>query len=149
VDVSALSASDAAVLDNVASGVFDGPVDDRLLREFLQDPRHHLVVARDGDCVVGMASGVHYIHPDKPPELWINEVSVAPSHRRRQVARRLMDELFAVARGLGCTNAWVLTERANVPAQRLYHSLGGSEPPEEPAMFSFDLRSSPKASDEV
>jgi|AP95_1055475.scaffolds.fasta_scaffold02762_6 hypothetical protein len=35
--------------------------------------------------------------------------------------------------------AWVLTERSNVPAQRLYELLGGVEPPEESVMFSFKL----------
>ena len=69
---------DAAVLDRVADDVFDYPIDPRWTAEFLADRRHHLAVALDGDLVVGMASAVHYVHPDKPPELWINEVGVAP-----------------------------------------------------------------------
>ena len=51
------------------------------------DPRHHLVVACAGSTVVGMATALHYVHPDKPPELWINEVGVAPPYRRRALAR--------------------------------------------------------------
>ena len=37
--------SDRAVLDSVASGVFDEAVEPRLLEEFLRDERHHLAVA--------------------------------------------------------------------------------------------------------
>jgi hypothetical protein len=44
--------------------------------------RSETVVARDASVVVGFASGVHYVHPDKSPELWINEVGVARSHCR-------------------------------------------------------------------
>ena len=55
--------------------------------EFLADSRHHLAVAVDEGRVVGMASAVHYVHPDKPPELWINEVGVAPTHRGLGIGR--------------------------------------------------------------
>lgn len=76
-----LGPTDATVLDDVADGVFDHPLRDELVQEFLDDPRHHLAVAVDEGCVVGMASAVHYIHPDKPAELWVNEVGVAESVR--------------------------------------------------------------------
>ena len=66
--VRVLTSSDAHVLSNVAPEVFDGPVDPRFTAEFFADPRHHLAVVLEGDLVVGMASGVHYLHPDKPPE---------------------------------------------------------------------------------
>ena len=76
-----LGSSDLGVLDRVDPGVFDHSVDPDLAAEFLSDSRHHLAVALDGDMVVGMASAVHYVHPDKPAQLWVNEVGVAPGHR--------------------------------------------------------------------
>src|ERR671913_488616 len=82
-----LDSRDQAVLANVAPGVFDNAIDPRLVDEFLSDPRHHLAVAIDGGRVVGFASGVHYIHPDKPAELWINEVGVSPDHQGRGVGK--------------------------------------------------------------
>jgi hypothetical protein len=75
-----LGPGDAAALDHVAEGLFDDALDPRWTAEFLADSRHDLAVAVDDGEVVGMASAVHYVHPDKPPELWINEVGVAPSH---------------------------------------------------------------------
>ena len=71
-----LGRDDAHILDNVAPDVFDNAVDTRWTREFLDDPRHHMIVALDGDLVVGMVSGVHYVHPDKAPAMWINELGV-------------------------------------------------------------------------
>ena len=55
------------------------------------------------------------------------------------MGKKLLHALLEAARELGCTEAWVLTERANVPAIRLYASAGGTEPPVEAAMFSFTL----------
>lgn len=62
-----LGPDDADVLKNVMDGVFDNAVDMRLTGEFLRDLRHHLAVALDNGTVVGMASALHYIHPDRPP----------------------------------------------------------------------------------
>lgn len=134
-----LKAGDERVLARVAPDVFDNPLDERLTAEFLQDPRHHLAVAIEEGVVVGFASAIHYIHPDKPAELWVNEVGVAPTYRQRGVAKGLLDLLFGVGRRKGCRAAWVLTERLNVPAMRLYKSCGGREAADETVMFSFDL----------
>ncbi|HEX5438839.1 MAG TPA: GNAT family N-acetyltransferase [Gemmatimonadaceae bacterium] len=137
-----LGANDEPVLRRVAPSVFDAPVDPRWSAEFLADPRHHLAVALDAEEVVGMASAIHYVHPDKAPQLWINEVGVAPTHRGRGIGRRLMELLLEHARTLGCTEAWVLTDDpGNRAAHALYASVGGEPTPEgSVAMYTFPLR---------
>ncbi|WP_420595367.1 GNAT family N-acetyltransferase [Deinococcus sp.] len=127
VQVRILHPDEAHILNNVAPDVFDNPIDPRWTTEFFADARHHLAVALDGETVVGMASGVHSVHPDKPPELFINEVGVADAYQGQGLGRRLMDALLAHARTLGCVAAWTLTEQGNVAARRLYASSGGQE----------------------
>ena len=126
-EIRVLEAGDEALLVNAIPGVFDNPVVPALAREFLADPRHHMVVAVIDGRVVGFASAVHYVHPDKPAELWINEVGLAPPFRRRGLGRQLLQRLFRVGTALGCSEAWVLTDRANPGAQALYASVGGTE----------------------
>jgi ribosomal protein S18 acetylase RimI-like enzyme len=126
-EVRMLGPGDEAALARVADDVFDNAVDPVLAREFLTDPRHHIAVAADDGLVVGFASGVHYVHPDKPAELWVNEVAVAPGHQRRGLGRAAMAELLAHGRSLGCATAWVLTDRDNEAAKALYARLGGVE----------------------
>ncbi|HVH11797.1 MAG TPA: GNAT family N-acetyltransferase [Longimicrobium sp.] len=132
-----LAADEAAVLDRVAPDVFDHAVDPRWCAEFFADPRHHLAVAMDGAEVVGFASGVHYVHPDKPPELFVNEVGVAATHQGWGLACRLMRTLLDHGRSLGCVQAWVGTDRDNAAANRLYASAGGV--PEAFVLYAFDL----------
>jgi aminoglycoside 6'-N-acetyltransferase I len=122
-----LGRGDAQVLERVAAEVFDHPIDPELAAEFLGDPRHHLAVAIEDGVVVGMASGVHYVHLDKPAELWVNEVGVAPAYQRRGIGRGLMLALFQRARELGCAEAWVGTETENIAARGLYTAVGGTE----------------------
>jgi aminoglycoside 6'-N-acetyltransferase I len=127
IEIKVLQRCDEAVLMNVAPLVFDNPINAELTREFLEDPRHHIVVAVDNGLVVGFASGVHYVHPDKLPELWINEVALAPTHQSRGVGKALLKELLEVGRAHHCTTAWVLTYRNNEAAMALYSSVGGTE----------------------
>ena len=139
IEIRLLEAGDEAVLTDVAPDVFDHAVQPALAVEFLADPRHHVAVARDGGLVVGFATGVHYVHPDKAPELWVNEVGVAPTHRGRGLATQLLRALLDAGRAAGCSQAWVLTERSNVPAMGLYRQLGGVEAPDQTVMFEFRL----------
>lgn len=137
--VRVLGSSEAAILSQVRPGVFDKPIDARLRAEFFNDARHHLAVAIDDGWVVGMASAVHYVNPDKPPELWINEVAVAPTHRKLGLGKRLLAALKDHGRALGCRNAWVLTDQANSAAMHLYAAAGGIEEPKPSVMFMFPL----------
>jgi ribosomal protein S18 acetylase RimI-like enzyme len=146
IEVKLLALQDAAVLANVAPDVFDDPIDVARADEFLADPRHHLAVAVDDGQVVGFVSAVHYVHPDKPrPELWINEIGVAETHRRRGLGTRLLHAVFAVARSLGCAEAWVGTDRANEAAMRLFAAAGSTEAPTDHVMFTFELDAEPGA----
>jgi len=140
VSIAILDSDDRDVLTRVAAGVFDHRLRPESCAEFLSDARHHIAVAIDEGTVVGMASGVHYVHPDKEPELWVNEVGVAPTHRNRGLGRQLLLALLDVGRKLGCVEAWVLTDRANLPAMRVYGSCGGVEADRDQVMFTFPLR---------
>jgi ribosomal protein S18 acetylase RimI-like enzyme len=88
--------------------------------------------------VVDFVSALHYAHPDKPrPELWINEVGVAPTHQGRGVGSDLLRSMLEAGRRNGCGEAWVLTDRSNIPAMRLYSSRRGVQ--SDHVMFTFRL----------
>jgi ribosomal protein S18 acetylase RimI-like enzyme len=138
-DVRILTPADAAVLDRIAEGVFDHAVQPALTAEFLNDPRHVLCVAVEDGVVIGMASAVRYVHPDKPSELWINEVGVSPAFQRRGIGKAILARLLAHAEAEGCHEAWVLTDEDNTAARALYASAGGSESPAG-VMVTYELK---------
>jgi ribosomal protein S18 acetylase RimI-like enzyme len=132
-----LGVDDAAVLENIADDVFDNPVSPVLTREFLADTRHHMIVALIDDVVVGMISAVDYVHPDKPAQLWINEVGVAPRYHRQGIGRALLEAMLTHGTTLGCTEAWLGTEHDNVAARGLYEDAGSNAEPF--VLYSFPL----------
>ena len=140
IEIKLLGPAHLRILDNVAENVFDDPIVESSAREFLGDPRHRLVVALDEDTVVGFVSAVTYVHPDKPaPELWINEIGVAPTHQNQGIGKSLMRAILEEAKRSGCSEAWVLTDRINLPAMAMYKSSGGEETLPDPTMFTFKL----------
>ena len=140
IEIKMLGPTDTHLLDRVADDVFDDPIVKSPAQEFLSDPRHRLVVALDEDVVIGFVSAVIYLHPDKPaPELWINEIGVAPTHQRQGIGKRLLQAILEHAKQAGCIEAWVLTERDNMPAMAMYRSIGAEETLPDPVMFTFRL----------
>ena len=136
-----LHQGDLGVLEHVAEGVFDHPIDRQCAAEFLADPRLHIAVAISEGMVVGFASGVDYVHPDKPREMWINEVGVAPAFRQAGVGAGVVRLLLSEAEAMGCTEAWVLTDADNAAANALYQKVGGREERPGQRMYAFALKS--------
>ena len=129
---------DEAMFQSVAPDVFDEPVVVERLHAYLRTPGHLMVLAFEGDLVVGQCAGVLHRHPDKPTELYVDEVGTASTHLRRGIARMMMDELFAWGRELGCEEAWLGTEADNEPAKALYRRYRPKED-EVIQYFLFDL----------
>ncbi len=122
-----LTLGDEAMLARIAPDVFDEPVELSRLAAYLREPCNLMVIALDGDVVVGQCAGVLHRHPDKATELYVDEVGTASTHRRQGIARAMLGELFAWGRELGCEEAWLGTECDNIEANGLYRSLAPIE----------------------
>ena len=136
-----LSTGTSPYLDRVAEDVFDHPINAAQLAAFMTDPRHLMVLAIEEGTVVGMASGVEYFHPDKPPQMWINEVGVALTHRRRGIDKALTSALVREARIRGCVYAWLGTASDNVAGQACFGAVPGVESPQPFLLYEWDLES--------
>lgn len=141
VEIVALCAENTSLLDRIAVDVFDNPIDREQLAKFVVDPRHFMVLAVEAGAVVGMASGVEYFHPDKPPQMWINEVGVALTHRRQGIGKALTLALVREATARGCVYVWLGTAQDNVAGQACFGSVPGVEVPQPFLLYEWDLES--------
>lgn len=85
----------------------------------LAQPDRTYLVARDGADVVGYAGLM-----SRRPTADIQTIAVAPSHRRRGLARALLRSLLEVAAGSGCTEVLLEVRADGAPAIALYESEG-------------------------
>lgn len=135
--VRAANLDDVEALLRVSDTLFDNPPRREWTAAFLAQPGHHMLIALEGREVIGFVSAVRYLHPDKPPELWINEVGVVASHQGQGVGTRLMEGTLALSHELGCACAWVLTDEGNDAAKRLYSRTGGLRGESTTVLYEF------------
>jgi aminoglycoside 3-N-acetyltransferase I len=115
---------DARVIE--AEELFDGAAIPAATADFLARPDHYLFVAYDdAGAPAGFVSGVLLVHPDKGREMFLYELAVAESHRRRGCGSALVERLAEAAREAGCYGMWVLTDDDNAAALAAYESAGG------------------------
>jgi len=138
VEIRRLTPADAFLLDRVADDVFDEPVDHARLAAYLAEPGHLMLVAIDDGTVIAQLAAVIHRHPDKPTELYIDEVGVTPAFQRKGIARKMLDAMISIGRDLGCEEAWVGTEPDNLAARGLYGSRGGTAEPFVMYVYKLD-----------
>ena len=139
IEVRLIGSADLSLLESVDPDVFDNPVRHDLAARFLDHPGNLLAVAIHAGTVVGMASAIAYVHPDKPLALFIAEVGVSARFHRRGIGKRLVQALLERGRGMGCAEAWVATEDGNAAARALYRSVEGAEDPERAVVYTWPL----------
>ncbi|MEX0289773.1 MAG: GNAT family N-acetyltransferase [Flavobacteriaceae bacterium] len=128
---------DLPAMIKVGAQLFDHDLKEPRAREFLSDPRHHIVLAYFENGIIGMASGVHYVHPDKDPQLFINEVGVIEEYQNKGIGRQLVKSLCEHGKTLRCTEAWLGVATDNIPARRAYKAALGKEEKEPFVLVNF------------
>lgn len=121
--IAPITTATAGMLVRVADDVFDGPIDDAALADFVASPDHALVVAVAGGVVIGQIRGVIHRQPDQGRALYVDNLGVAPAWMRQGVATALFQALADWARAQGCETFWVATEIDNAQALAFYRSL--------------------------
>jgi ribosomal protein S18 acetylase RimI-like enzyme len=143
VEISRLAVGDEATVVAM-SHLFDGQAVRAHVERFLHDETHHLLVAREGDVLMGFISGVEMTHPDKGTEMFLYELAVDDPWRRQGIGASLVSALSDLARERGCYGMWVLTDDDNDAALATYASAGGAR--SNQVMLDWTFSQSPESS---
>jgi ribosomal protein S18 acetylase RimI-like enzyme len=134
---SRITQENISLLDNLAEDVFDLTLDPRRLATYLGSDGHLLIVARSGEQVVGQLAAYVHHHVDQASDLYIDNIGVCPEFQRQGIARRLVDDIMAWGKELGCEQAWIVTDTDNIAAQNLYAGRGAEA--EAIVMYSYKI----------
>jgi ribosomal protein S18 acetylase RimI-like enzyme len=129
-----ITSANAHLLERVAPGTFDHAIDAKRLERYLSNPANWLCVAMKDELVVSMCMCVVHDHPDKPTELFLDEIGTGDDWRKRGAARTLMKKVFDRADAEGIEEIWLGTEPDNVAARALYEGTGAKP---EPALIYY------------
>jgi aminoglycoside 6'-N-acetyltransferase I len=123
IEIIQLSESNMDILNNYDEDIFDEKIDTYRLAAMLKERNNILLVAVNEGVVIGQVLGVIHRHPDKPTELYIDDLGVSETFQRRGIATRLLEQLYIIGIDRGCDEVWVATEPENEPAIKFYESL--------------------------
>jgi ribosomal protein S18 acetylase RimI-like enzyme len=93
------------------------------LAELVATPGTSLIVARDGDAVIGMLTLIVYRVPTGV-RAWIHDVVVDETARGRGVGEALAQEALRLAESAGAISVELTTRQEREAANRLYRRLG-------------------------
>ncbi|HTK81820.1 MAG TPA: GNAT family N-acetyltransferase [Bacteroidota bacterium] len=110
---------------------------------FFEDRKNILLVAYEGLRPCGFLCG--YLLTSlrvQSPKLFLYSIDVAPEYRRRGAGTLLISELTSIARDNSCSEIFVLSNKSNNAAVRLYERTGGRPENPDDVMFVYRLEQS-------
>ncbi len=123
----ALNALFADVFEDEAAYAHQRP-DDRYLRDWLSNPNHFAIVAFEHEKLVGGLAAYRLQKFEQArSEIYIYDLGVKLTHRRRGIATALINVLKNIAAGLDAWVIYVQADHGDEPAIALYESLGERE----------------------
>jgi len=140
------SMSDLDAVMEVEHASFTNPwTREMYLSDLANEQVSHILLAReDAGGVVGFCAFWHVLD-----ELHVNNLAVAPRHRRTGVASALLTRVLGEAAQLGAKRVTLEVRRSNETAQRLYERFGFKvadvrvdyycQPTEDALVLSLDL----------
>ncbi len=102
----------------------------------LLSKKHFVALAAldQGQVVGGLVAYILEKYEQERSEVYIYDLAVSEAHRRRGIARGLIETLRTIAKDAGAWVIFVQADRSDPPAIKLYESLGVREEP-----FHFDI----------
>lgn len=137
-EIRILRPGDEALLARAVAMIEEAELSPAQAAAFLADPSLVNVVALAAGEPVGFVYG-YVLKRFEAVSFFIYSVDVEESHRRRGVARAMIEALKREGRTGRWDEMFVFTNAGNAAAMRLYASAGGVRPPpDDVVMFDFD-----------
>ena len=106
--------------------------------KFLTDKNNLLLLAFENDKPVGFLTAHRLQRFDKKKaEILLYEIGVHPYYRRQGIGKSLINEVKNWAKEVNSSEVWVLTEKTNPIAMKLYQSVGGVEESPGTVMYVY------------
>lgn len=127
ITIRVLGPDDVDVLDRVRPGTFAEDPDPLHGWAFLTTGVNAMVAALGEGQIVGYATGLVVLHPNRPRAFLVTDIRVHPDFRGRGLGTRLVERLRDVAADRGCETVSAVMEGDNAGARRICKKLGGTE----------------------
>ena len=111
--------------------------DEYLISLLSRDDFHVIVAVKNETVIAGLTAHELVMYKEETREIFLYEIAVEPLHRKKGVAKALIEFLKEICAAKRITYMFVGTEADNAPAIRLYETTGGKY--EDIAWFVYEF----------
>lgn len=92
------------------------------------------------DVIVGFAYAYELLRVDEvAPMLYVHSVGLLPAYQNKGLGTRLMAYITAYAKEHGFSECFVITDKGNAPACKVYETVGGKSAYENEVVYVMDF----------
>lgn len=138
ITVKRLQVGDEVIAAEVLQTFFLEPQHDHM-EIFLANSLNYLLVAYWETLAVGVLLGYELQRPETPqPKFFAYEMEVLEAQRGRGIGKAIINEFKRYCKEHNASEMFLVTNRSNIPAMRLYSSTGGIQEGEDNVLFVYD-----------
>lgn len=108
------------------------------LTELLTDSRSIVIAAINDGEPLGYLVAYWFPSLDGDRLAYLYDIEVALEHRRRGIARSMVEELLSISRQTGIESIWVGSSLTNTAACELWRATGATRDGDQYVEFTFD-----------
>jgi len=137
-DIKRLQPGDEAIAEQVMETFFLEP-EHEYTTHFLENPLNYLLMAIWEGIPVGVLLGYQLQRPETArPKFFVYEMEVLDAQRGRGIGKALINAFKDICQEHNGTEIFLVTNRSNIPAMRLYESTGATPEGEDNVLFVYD-----------
>lgn len=140
ISIERISTMDLLTLERLRADFDDTDWQAERIHEFLSDQNNILIAAKAGERIVGLIVAHRLARLDSQrAQVLLYEIDVLPEFQRKGIASAMIERLKELAQQAGACEVWVVTNKSNGPAMRLYRSTGGTAKQDDDVVFEYKL----------
>lgn len=128
------------LLKKAANQFFKPDVSQEQLKAYINKPQNWAYIAiGSNDEILGFAFGYVLESFYSTPELYMHSIDVVEQYKRQGIGKLLMNKILEDCKEKGFKELFLVTNKGNIPAVRLYESTGGTAPDEDNVVYSWEI----------
>lgn len=109
------------------------------IEKFIDTPNAYAFVARESDDVVGFAYGYGLVRLDGKVMFYLHSIGILPEYQNKGYGKHLMDFIVSFAKNNDFSEVFVVTDKGNIPACKIYEYAGFENDIENEIVYVYDF----------
>jgi ribosomal protein S18 acetylase RimI-like enzyme len=138
IDIKRLTREDGLLMKQIVEKFKSVNTDINRIDAFLRNDLDYVVACIEDNVVVGFLLAYELQRFDKNNMMYVHEVDVVPEYRRRGIGRQMIEEVIRICEECGVYKLFLITNKSNVPACRLYEVTGGKVVEDDSILYCYE-----------